>query len=365
MLAAIAFDNNIRGILVVVVAVLVLIGSIIVPLATNSGIRVGFLIGASGLFGWMFLLGGAWWMYGIGLKGRDPSWMPLEINFDRGSPIATGAVESLPAPEALPDPVELMEKYPLLFAVAKGSEGADFEPKTLSKVVTLITPLVTLTPEQFEGTIQKGLEANATDYLAAHPEAQAVLDGPTDEAVAEISKQAEALRTEIQDGLGGWCLLSESDPRRGDAAAAADAELASAKAFGDPTTSASYIPRDVFFLGGKEPCQPITEQSSLQQAWHRVRTTAQLKAPRLYSVVTVTKAKQVVTPPGETPAPPSVQPGVKSVSVVQLRNLGNRRLIPFFFMLVNGILFTIFVIMLHTRDKASMAARAAFAASKK
>ena len=365
MLAAIAFDPTIRGLLVILVAVVVLPGSIYMILATNTGIRVGFLIAAAGLFGWLFLMGGIWWMYGIGLKGRDPAWMPVEINFDRGSPVATQAVESLPAPEALPSATEMLQKYPLLFAIAKGSEGKDFEPRTLSKVITLITPLVLVTPEDVEGTITKNIKANATEYLADHPEAKAILEGPTDQAVAEISKQAKALRSDIEDQLGGWCLLSESDTRRGDAAAAADAELAAAKAFGDPTTSANYLVGDVFFKGGKEPCTPIQELSSLQQAWHRIHTTFELKAPKLYSVVTVQKAKDVVTAPGETPEPPSVQPGVKAVSVVQLRNLGNKRLIPFLFMLVNGILFAVFGIMLHTRDKASMAARAAFAETKK
>ena len=33
------------------------------------------------------------------------------------------------------------------------------------------------------------------------------------------------------------------------------------------------------------------------------------------------------------------------------RNLGNKRLVPFLFALFNGVLFFVFVWMLHTRDK--------------
>ena len=48
-------------------------GSIFLVLATNSGVRVGFLIAIAGFFGWMFLMGTVWVIYGIGLKGRDPA----------------------------------------------------------------------------------------------------------------------------------------------------------------------------------------------------------------------------------------------------------------------------------------------------
>lgn len=365
MLAAIAFDNNIRGMLVILVASVVLIGSIYMLLATNTGLRAGFLIAGAGLFGWLFLMGGVWWMYGIGLKGRDPAWIPLEINYNRASPVDTKVVDSLPTPEALPDPAELMAKYPLLYSLMKASEGKDYTPSSLSKVVTLDTPLVELKKADLESTVRKNLKANSQEYLSGHPEAAAILDGPEDAAIKEINSQARTLRTEIESHLGGWCLLSESDSRRGEAAASSDAALAAAKAFGDTTAPADYTVSNVFFLGGKEPCTPITELSSIQQAWHRIHTTFELKNPKLYSVVIVTRNKVVVTAPGETPAPASIQPGAKSVSVVQMRNLGNKRFIPFVFMLVNGILFAVFAITLHTRDKAAMAARAAFAAEQK
>jgi hypothetical protein len=83
LIGAIAFDPTIRGVLVVVVSTTVLLGSIFMILATNSGVRVGFLVAASGFFAWMFLMGSIWVIYGIGLKGRDPAWMPTDINYSR------------------------------------------------------------------------------------------------------------------------------------------------------------------------------------------------------------------------------------------------------------------------------------------
>ncbi len=40
-----------------------------------------------------------------------------------------------------------------------------------------------------------------------------------------------------------------------------------------------------------------------------------------------------------------------TVTVIFERNLGNKRLVPFLFALFNGVLFFVFVWMLHTRDK--------------
>ena len=53
LLAAIQFDPHIRGILVVLVGVGVLIGSVYLLLATNTGIRNGFLIAMAGLFSFL------------------------------------------------------------------------------------------------------------------------------------------------------------------------------------------------------------------------------------------------------------------------------------------------------------------------
>ena len=73
LLSAIQFDNDIRGIFVVLTGATVLLGSLYLIISTNVGMRLGFLITFAALFGWMFLLGSMWWMYGIGLKGRDPA----------------------------------------------------------------------------------------------------------------------------------------------------------------------------------------------------------------------------------------------------------------------------------------------------
>jgi hypothetical protein len=81
-LAGIAFDPQIRGILVVLVGVAVLIGSVYLLLATNVAHRLGFLLVLTALFGWMTIHGLVWWLYppGQGPIGKLPSWQIEEIN---------------------------------------------------------------------------------------------------------------------------------------------------------------------------------------------------------------------------------------------------------------------------------------------
>lgn len=74
------FGVFIRGLLVVGVGVVVLMGSVFLLLATNTGFRTGMFLALTGLFGWMFSMGIIWTIYGIGLQGRLPSWKVMEMN---------------------------------------------------------------------------------------------------------------------------------------------------------------------------------------------------------------------------------------------------------------------------------------------
>lgn len=312
-LAAIAFDPNIRGVLVVLTGVVVLCGSVYLLLATNTGLRNGLLIALACLCGWNFSMGAIWWMYGIGLKGKDPSWIEKEVNFTRDDAPAVEQLERLPRTEDLPDPVTFLDTFvaenPAVAKKIAETEGEGFKPASLTKAVTVVPQL----------------------------------------------------KADLDDKLDGWRILPESDARRGDAVAAADATMAATAAFGEGTSSADYVVRDVFFYGGKSAGEPETvkgERNLLEKAWRRVETTLQVKNPPLYAAITLQKTKEVVVAPGEAPPPPQVDENAQTVTVVLLRNLGNKRLIPALFTIFNGILFAVFAWMLHTRDRRAMAARA-------
>jgi hypothetical protein len=79
MLGSISWDPFIRGMLIVVVAALLLPGSVYLLLATNTGVRVGFLLAAAALFGWLVIMGFVWAVFGIGDPGRVPTWKVSEI----------------------------------------------------------------------------------------------------------------------------------------------------------------------------------------------------------------------------------------------------------------------------------------------
>ncbi len=73
-LLAISWQPGLRGITVVLIAFTVLCGSTYLILGTNLGARLGMLVALAGLFGWIMMMGAIWIVYGIGLKGKEPSW---------------------------------------------------------------------------------------------------------------------------------------------------------------------------------------------------------------------------------------------------------------------------------------------------
>ena len=88
---AVTWSPFIRGIIVVLIGVAVLCGSVYLLLLTNLGARLGFLVAMAGLFGWLALMGAMWVVYGIGLKGKDPSWKPVAV-INQPSALATNTI---------------------------------------------------------------------------------------------------------------------------------------------------------------------------------------------------------------------------------------------------------------------------------
>jgi hypothetical protein len=108
LFAGIAFDPTIRGLLSVIVGVVVLVGSVYLLLATNTGNRLGFLLALTGFFGWMAILGAVWWIYGIGMLGASPEWRVVEYNAGDTSQAVTERVteldlSALPQDDGRPD----------------------------------------------------------------------------------------------------------------------------------------------------------------------------------------------------------------------------------------------------------------------
>ena len=76
---ALKWEPQIHGLLVVLLAIVLLPGSIYLLLSTNLGARVGFLVAVAGLFGWMTLMSIIWTVYGIGFTGNPPAWKVQQV----------------------------------------------------------------------------------------------------------------------------------------------------------------------------------------------------------------------------------------------------------------------------------------------
>lgn len=280
-LAGIAWDPQIRGMLAVLVGVVVLMGSVYFLLSTNIGARLGFLLAASALFGWLTIHSLFFWLYppGQGPAGRIPSWEIEEINHGDLGQAALPEAHDVDTSD-LPSPEELRE----------------------------------LTPEQLD----------------------------------QLSEQ-EA------DRLNEWELLPEGNAARGEAQTTTDAALAEGVVPGLATTE-DYIYLYAFETGGKPDRQGdgVWERIS-----HRVTNTLRLTHPPHYAIVQLQPTREQEAVPGEPPPTPEPEPGSQVISVVLVRDLGERRLPAALSTVGSGMIFGLLCTMLHTRDRRVAEHRAA------
>jgi hypothetical protein len=301
LLSAISWDPGFRGVLVVLVGTVVLGGSVFLLLATNTGVRLGFLLALTGLFGWMTIMGITWSMYGIGYKGPTPTWKVLDVNEGNLRDTPVDVAKALPEPSQLPNPVQVVASSKTL--------QKEFPPG--GKVPTL-GDLVT-----------------------------------TDTQLAD----------KIKKQTGKWRLLPSSDKANGETAAAVATELGPDKRnmFALP---ADYVISNTFTTGGKPG---RTDASEVGRVIHKIKTAVTLKNPPAYAVVQLQKALVLVAKPGQAPPVPTADPKAEVISVVLERDLGALRLPSVGFTVVCGTLFAVCASALHRRDKAVMRARTAVA----
>ncbi len=301
--AGIAWDPHIRGVLVVVVGVAVLMGSVYLLLATNLGTRLGMLVSLASLSGFMVILTLIWWLVppGIGPRGTNPSWKPVEIYVDDPqdpAPPKTAELARLPLPQDLPAADRILAEHPEV--------AADFP----------------------NGATLSDLQNSHPDLVAQY-----------------LQKEA----------LGGWRLVSSASA--GESQAAADAALKAANFFPDAT---AYKKLDTFEYGGKPSLAQECPQAKggkflpdepLCRIWLKIRNTLTLKHPTHFAVVQVQAVVPQQARPGEAPPLPVVDRNAPVVSVVLVRDLGNVRLIPFLYFVISLSLFIFFALVLHYRDK--------------
>lgn len=139
LLGALTWEPNIKGGLYVLIAVVVLCGSSQLLLSTNVGSRLGFQLAAAGLSGFFVLIGSVWWVYGIGPKGPDPTWVP------------EGVLTGQPADADLPE----LQRFP------QGWAKLDLTAPEVADALPVVDGAVV--PEAGSG--EEGVFESSADYL--------------------------------------------------------------------------------------------------------------------------------------------------------------------------------------------------------
>ena len=297
VLAGIAYDPEIRGVLVVATAAVILMGSVYLLLSTNIGSRLGFQVALAGLFGWLMLLSLFWWIYGVGAIGTLPSWRVEEVNIGDLSQAQMAEARDL-VPDNLPSVEEILADNPDI--AAEFDEG---------KVITL-------------------------SEIAALP------DLPDDVAA------------ELEDLQGEWQVLPQS--LIGDAQAAADVALTSGDAGLRFTANTEYVLVDGFTRGGKEHRASDSVVDRVTNFFTQLWPTS----PPHHVVIQVQTSEQTAVPEGNAPLSPTPDEDEPVISVIMVRDLGTRRLPPAVLTFMFGALFAVTCVTLHARDKRGQALNA-------
>jgi hypothetical protein len=318
VLAAIAWNPEIRNILSLSVGIGVLIGSVYLIVGTNTGLRTGLLITLAGLFGWMMVMGVIWWMYGIGMLGTPGTWHVEEVNY-------------------------ASDDYSGLH------DTTNEEARRLTALAELPTPADVLeeSPELVDEILPPDLDPEEREARAAN-----ITMGQIIEVRPELIEELQ-----IEETLGGWELLAPSNAQRGDAVATADAFLGE-DGRGLFESSTDYLVLDAFAIGGKDGLPDDPDR------WDRIRT--ELKSifvqpfhPPHYTVVQVRAVEHVDPVPGEAAPTPDIDEDAPIISVVMIRDLGDKRFPAFMITVVFGALFALTCWTLHRRDAVVAARRAA------
>ncbi len=374
ILGGISWEPEIRGALVVLVGGTVLFGSVFLLLTTNTGNRLGALNALAGFFGWMFILGVIWWIYGFGLIGNAPTWEPKELVFGDLSDATIGNVEDL-GNATLVDAPTLVDNFcpGLVDATVQVQRTQVVDPDAnllledvydapadrpwcmsleLGELLAIDTE--TLTEDIIAANEALGPDdPRFLDDVALQERIDRLIDDEfrrdaqlTLSAVASVSPELiEAAKADGDIDAQGWTLISNAEA--GEAQATADAFLNDSSV--DPfENSGDFLVLNTFQQGGKPD---RSSNSVIDRVWNEIRNTVLFWHPTNTIVVQVAPTIDKPTLPGEPPPFPEVDQSGQVVSVVMERDLGTRRLPAALMTIGSLILFLALCWMLHVRDQ--------------
>ena len=324
VIAGLAWDPEIRGFMAVFAGVVVLMGSVWLLLALNTGTRLGTLVAVTGFFGWIVIMAVVWWIYGIGWAGNTPTWQLTEINV---GDLDAAALEQA---RSLPDAVELPSAFDLVVDSGDPVAQAEFGVVTRD----------TLTPDRTEGLSAAEIDQLVADELARNQAA----------TLSELAAVAPGVIADAEASgrldFGGWELLSTAEA--GEAQASASAMLVESPDLMF-TAQDDFKLLDAYTVGGKRglPDDP----SRLDRIWTQIRTALTITHPTRYGVVQIQEVIDQPLTPGQPPPRPIADRSKPVISVIMIRDLGNLRLKPALVALGSLCIFAALCLFLHERDK--------------
>lgn len=348
-IAGIGWDNEIRGALTVVLASAVLMGAVWLLLATNTGVRLGSLIAFAGFFGWMFLMGILWWIYGIGWVGSTPSWVFEELASDSegAAEIAVDEVEQVTNNDHLPRAIDLLRQY------GSAEVQAEVDTVDVNGITTRLTEANEVLPDDDPRKLDNSTLART-------------VSGAIDDAGGRIEQltltQLASLAPDVIDQAAAAGQIDFGDWRLVDAAEAGEAQTAATAALAEEGTfeaGDTFVFLNSYQQGGK----PRRADNSIWNRFtNRIDRLTTLTHPTNHMVVQVQKAVAKETPLGGTTPFAEADPDEPVLNVVLVRDIGNRRLFPALTTIVSFLLFAATCLMLHLRDRGFAETEAAYAA---
>ncbi|MCB1039016.1 MAG: hypothetical protein R2701_02975 [Acidimicrobiales bacterium] len=312
------WDPGLRGVLTVAVAVTILMGSIYLILATNSGARLGFMLALTGFCAWMFVMGIIWSLYGIGPKGPAPTWKVVDTI--RTQPCTGETKDSVPAgcDETVQSELAVAESVPL--------------PSQLPDPVALRDDSAVLT--------------------AAFPTNQ------RDPGLGDLVTVDTALKDDINEQADPWRILETSNKYTGETQAVVAEDLGpDGQAIFE--SSSDYVVIESFLTGGKKA---RTDDSIMSRAVYKVTSTLDVAPPPFYAAVQLQQVIPQETKDGQAPPTPERDHQSEVITVVLQRVQGHQLRRPqIVTMIFFGSMTALLCYLLHRRDQLSETQRSAVA----
>jgi hypothetical protein len=141
--------------------------------------------------------------------------------------------------------------------------------------------------------------------------------------------------------------MAESEAARGEAQTVIDARI------GEGEISGLSTPETYVYLYGLETGGKPERQGDgpFDRIANKITNTLRLTHPTHYAVIQLQPAIEQEEVPGEAPPPPEPDPNAEVISVVLVRDLGERRLPAALTTVGSAAMFGLLCVMLHKRDQ--------------